>query len=323
MKQQIFEQRRQPLWQRYCEILAVLQGRKKRPKEGESISSHAFPSLYRHLCSDLALARTRGYSLQLIEKLERWRAEGHALLYQPRGELLRSMVGFVARDFPRQVRQEWRLTLLCSLLLFGPMVLLAWAIGSNPDFVYRILSPEQIASVESMYEPGNSLRRGAAGDIYMFTYYIMNNIGVALRTFAGGLLLGIGSGAILLYNGLFIGAVTAHLSFEGYHETFWSFVIGHGSLELPAIALAGVAGMRLGLAVLMPGQLSRLDALRLSARQAVHLLYGVMLMLFLAAGLEAFWSASGFAPLIKYSVGGLLWLLVLAYFLFAGRQPHV
>lgn len=323
MKQQTFEQRRQSQWQRYSETLAVLRGRKKQDKAGQAFSSEAFPSLYRRLCSDLALARTRGYSLELIEQLERLRAEGHALLYQPRSELLRNMVGFVARDFPQQVRQEWRLTLLCSVLLFGPMLLLTWAIGSNPDFVYRVLSPEQVASIESMYDTNRDFSRGAEGDVFMFAFYIMNNIGVALRTFAGGLLLGIGAGAILLYNGLHIGAVTAHLSFEGYHETFWSFVIGHGSLELPAIVLAGVAGMRMGLALLMPGALSRLDALRHSAGQAVHLLYGVMLMLFLAAGLEAFWSASGFAPMVKYVIGGLLWLLMLAYFVFAGRQADV
>jgi uncharacterized membrane protein SpoIIM required for sporulation len=43
------------------------------------------------------------------------------------------------------------------------------------------------------------------------------------------------------------------LSFEGYHENFWTFVIGHGAFELPAIVLAGVAGARMGMSLLLPG----------------------------------------------------------------------
>jgi hypothetical protein len=45
-------------------------------------------------------------------------------------------------------------------------------------------------------------------------------------------------------------------------------------------------------------------------------------MLLIAAVIEAFWSSSAAAVEIKYGVAGLLWLLVLYYLGFAGREAH-
>ncbi|MCC5866007.1 MAG: stage II sporulation protein M [Wenzhouxiangella sp.] len=312
MKQEQFVASRKQRWEHYQALLAKLTQREKLPAAGE------FPAQYRRLCNDLAVASARGYSLGLIRQLQSWIRDGHALLYRSRPSLAQNFVAFFSRDFPSLVRAEWRLLALCSLLLFGPMLWLFWQIGSTPEFVYRVLSPEAVESYERMYARSAG-GRGADNDVMMFAFYIMNNIGVSLRTFAGGLLFGIGSAVILLFNGVMIGAVAAHLSFEGYHQNFWTFVIGHGAFELPAIVLAGVAGLRMGLSLLLPGPFSRLDALRISARRAVTLLYGVIAMLVLAAGLEAFWSASPAPAAIKYVVGGLLWLVVLAYFSLAGR----
>lgn len=313
MKQADFIARRRERWERYQNQLKALRQRNRRDVPDD------FPGQYRRLCNDLALARSRGYSLSLVERLQRWVMEGHAFLYRPQARLDRRVGAFFAHEFPALIRQEWRLSLLCCLLLFGPMLWLAWLIGTTPEFVYRILTPETISQVEQMYADAPNRGRDADSEVFMFAFYIMNNIGVALRTFAGGLVFGIGSVAILLFNGLHIGAVAAHLSFQGYHENFWTFVIGHGALELPAIALAGVAGARMGLSLLLPGQFGRLTALRRSARNSVRILYGVMTMLLLAAGLEAFWSANDLPASIKYAVGGALWLLMLGYFLLAGR----
>jgi uncharacterized membrane protein SpoIIM required for sporulation len=320
MRQRDFIAARQARWDIYASQLKNLRkgGRKSASNEKhDEVAS--FPENYRALCNDLALARTRGYSLSLVDRLEHWVMQGHAFLYQPRSSLSRDIGRFFSREFPALVRQEWRLSLLACLLLFGPMVWLFWYIGSTPEFVYRVLSPDMVDTYESMYSGEAKRYRTAEDDLVMFAFYVMNNIGVALRTFAAGLVFGIGAALILLFNGIQIGAVAAHLSFEGYHQNFSSFVIGHGAFELPAIALAGAAGARMGLSLLMPGGLSRLDALRYGARRAVRLLYGVIAMLLLAAGLEGFWSASAVPASTKYIVGTALWLLVILYFLFAGR----
>jgi uncharacterized membrane protein SpoIIM required for sporulation len=148
----------------------------------------------------------------------------------------------------------------------------------------------------------------------MFGFYIQNNISIAFRCFAGGLLLGIGTLFVLLFNGMFMGGIAGHLTRLDYVDTFYPFVVGHGAFELTAIVFSGAAGLRLGYAILNPGQLSRLDGLRQAGREVVPMLYGIVLMLIIAALLEAFWSSSSSLSIaIKYSVGALLWSLVLLY----------
>ena len=57
--------------------------------------------------------------------------------------------------------------------------------------------------------------------------------------------------------------------------------------------------------------------------RSVRLIGGVIVLLVLAAFIEAYWSSMTFAePSVKYAVGAALWLLVLSYLLLAGRGAH-
>ena len=135
------------------------------------------------------------------------------------------------------------------------------------------------------------------------------------------MVVGIGTLLVLLFNGMFIGGIAGHLTRLDYVDTFYPFVIGHGSFELTAIVFSGAAGLRLGFAILHPGQFSRLDALRLAGRDVIPMLYGIVIMLIVAAFLEAFWSSSSTLPIaVKYSVGAALWALVLGYCLSGWRR---
>jgi uncharacterized membrane protein SpoIIM required for sporulation len=143
---------------------------------------------------------------------------------------------------------------------------------------------------------------------------------IGFQTFAGGLAFGVGSVWFLGANGVIIGAVAGYLTQVGYSETFWSFVSGHSSPELLAIVVSGAAGLRLGLALIAPGGLTRKSALMAAAKPAVRLMYGAAVMFGLAAFVEAFWSPItevGFE--VKVAVGLAGWVLAFAYFLFAGR----
>jgi uncharacterized membrane protein SpoIIM required for sporulation len=148
----------------------------------------------------------------------------------------------------------------------------------------------------------------------MFGHYIMNNISIGLRTFAGGLLAGVGTILVLLANGLNIGAVAGHLQAIGHGDPFWRFVAGHAPLELTAIVIAGGAGLRLGVDLVAPGRRRRRDALVHAGRIGARLCLGVAVMLLLAAFVEAFWSSTQSIPAgIKYGVSALLWTLVLGW----------
>ena len=323
MKQSLFELRHQAGWQRFAERLDALEKGK-----APAASDETFARDYRSICHQLALAQERGYSSHLIDPLQLLAMRGHQQLYRHRHPLGAQLLGFVLAGFPRLVRTEWRLVAIASVLFFGSLIGMGLLVHGFPDLIYSVIAPEQVAEMESMYDPqssriGQTLERAADADWMMFGYYIMHNIGIAFQTYATGLLFGLGSLFFLFFNGLTIGAVAGHLTGIGYGQTFWSFVIGHGAFELTAIALAGAAGLKLGWALLAPGALRRGEALRQAAKVSVQLIYGVMLFLLIAAFIEAYWSSMTWpGPTIKYTVGVTLWALVIAYLVFAGRTRH-
>jgi uncharacterized membrane protein SpoIIM required for sporulation len=100
----------------------------------------------------------------------------------------------------------------------------------------------------------------------------------------------------------------------------WSFVAPHGSLELPAILIAGGAGFRLGHSMLFPGSLRWRDSVAQGGIEATRLVSGVIPMLVIAGSLEGFFSPSHAPVGLKFAVGGLLFTLLLLW-LFRPVKP--
>ena len=280
------------------------------------------PERFRRVCQGLALATDRRYSAELIERLNLLAMRGHHALYANRRRESQQVLEFMLAGFPRLVRSEWRLVSAAALLFFGPLLVLVAVLQAFPDFVTYVLTPEQIASFHSMYDPSNKRlgMREADDNIMMFGFYVWNNVRIGFQTFAGGLLACVGSVYFLGANGVIIGAIAGYLTHAGFSQTFWSFVAGHSSLELIAIVLSGAAGFRLGLAVIAPGGRSRKAALVAAARPAVRMMYGAAVLFFAAAFVEAFWSPLTEVPYnVKIAAGIAGWVLILAYLLLAGR----
>jgi uncharacterized membrane protein SpoIIM required for sporulation len=289
----------------------------------KSFDPAQMPARYRRLCQSLALAADRQYSPALVDRLNRLALRGHHALYENRRRQTQRVVEFMLAGFPALLRQEWRLVLAAALLFFGPLIALIVLLQIFPGFVHYLLAPEQIASFHEMYDPAARRlgMREADTSLLMFGFYIWNNVRIGFQTFAGGLFFGVGSIWFLASNGVVIGAVAGYLTQAGYSETFWSFVAGHSSFELLAIVFSGAAGLRLGLALIAPGNLSRKAALVAAAKPAVRMMYGAALMFFIAAFVEAFWSPLTEFPFgVKITVGIAAWGVLLAYVAFAGRS---
>lgn len=342
MKQAAFIEQNQLVWQRFEELLNKLEQRTWLPgrlarriattgnnKSEESLKDvevsaelTEFAQLYRSVCQYQSMAKTRQYSSHLVGKLDDLVLRGHQILYQQKSASLSALIKFILIEFPGLVRKEYKLFWLATAFLYLPAVLVFFAVMINPDFIYTVMSSGDVQNMESMYNPANSHfgeERGSSSDFGMFGFYIMNNIGVGFRAFALGLTLGLGTIAVLVLNGLMLGAVLAHLLLVGYFLTISSFVIGHGSFELTAFVISGMAGLKLGYSILNPGNMRRSRALRMASASAVKLVFGAFIMLVIAAFIEAFWSSTAaLAYSIKYTVGGGLWLLLGWYFLKSG-----
>ena len=289
----------------------------------DGLADEDVPSRYRRLCQQLALARRRGYSPQVTERLQVLMQRGHNLLYRPPPAPWRGALVFLLADFPRLVRAQ-RGCLWASLALFAlPMVLLFVLVQIRPELAYSVLSTAQLAEMEAMYDParaGQAFARDGQTDVQMFGYYVWNNVSIGFRTFASGLLAGVGTIFVLLFNGTFFGVIAGHLQAIGHGGPFWRFVVGHSAPELTAIVIAGAGGLRLGLALVAPGRLRRVDALVRAGRDGGRLCLGILVMLVFAAFVEAFWSSTGALPdALRFGVGGALWLLVLLWLWRGGR----
>ena len=320
MKQGQFEQLYQPLWHVLELEIIELEKNDGRLKGSELAS---FASRYRRLCHFHALAKDRHYSSHLVDKLGDLVVRGHQQLYRRKQPFMQQLISFIVAGFPHLVREQQRYIWWATAFMYVPGLLIYLAILWQPDLVYTITAPEQVSSFEAMYDPQNRTlgsARESDTNVQMFGFYISNNISVAFRTFASGILFGVGSIFFLVYNGLLMGAVAGHLTNAEFTQTFFTFVIGHGSFELTAICIAGAAGLKLGYALLAPGNLSRKESLKRAGHIAIQLVYGVIIMLVIAAFIEAFWSSNNILmPWQKYLVGGFLWALVLGYLVFSGR----
>lgn len=333
MKQSLFVARYGEDWRRFEAWLDAQEkfgnrrkGRTTRSATTTDMADRDVPAAYRRLCQHLALARERQYSAEIVDRLNDLALRGHHALYGARHRGGRGWRRFVLTDFPRLVRAEGRLVIAAALLFYGPLVALTVLLQQFPEFVHYLLDERQLGHMREMYDPAN-LRLGmreADTNLAMFAHYIWNNIKIGFQTFATGMAFGLGSLFFLIYNGLILGAVAGYLTAIGYGTPFWAFVSGHSALELTAIVISGAAGLKLGMAAIAPGLLTRKAALVAAARVAVRLMYGAALMFAAAALVEAFWSPHTLIPpAVKYAVGLGMWIVVLSYLLYAGRARRL
>ncbi len=316
MRQESFRREREERWRAFEAALRAL--------EDGAAPEADFPRSYRAICQDLALARERGFGALLVSRLEAAAMSGHRHLYGVRPQGGRRWINALLA-FPVALRREWRLLLVTSLLFYGTGAVTYAVVRAQPDVVYSVIGGEAAQQMEQMYDPEAphmGAPRGTSGDLAAFGHYISNNVSIGFRCFAGGILFGLGSIFLVVFNGLVLGGVAGHIVNIGYGETFWPFVIGHGSFELTAIIVCGMCGLRLGLALTAPGRRLRGHALRSAARGVLPLLYGGTAMLFVAAIIEAFWSSKHdlWPTPLMYGVGAGLWLFVLGSLALAGRD---
>lgn len=308
-------------WHRFEQLLSKRAG--QRFKDGADPVD--FPKQYRALCRDLNLARARRYSLPLVERLNSLVWKGHYFLYQSRGEGWFRAVALLIHDFPSTVRRFAIPILLCHVLFYGAAGITFLYTFDDRERAVAIVGEEAAENMLDMYDPGEDhfLRpRGVENDADMFGFYIYNNISVGFRTFASGGLAGIGSLFYILFNAVSFGAVAGLLVNAGFGHTFFPFVIGHGSFELTAILIFGLAGFLLGGSIIAPGRMSRAEALKKAGTEVLPLLAGATLFLFFAAAIEAFWSASVIPASTKYLIGAGLWAFVFLFLIFGGRNAH-
>jgi uncharacterized membrane protein SpoIIM required for sporulation len=277
-------------------------------------------ALYRAVCADLMRAQGSGYAPDVIALLDGLAARGHNALYSAPPYRLGAVWDLLAVDFPRTLRKHRRFLALSAALFILPGLLGFFAARASRAFALHVLPESTAEMMEKSYAEGFNKGRSEGQDASMAGFYVYNNIGIAFRCFATGVLLGLGSAFFLIYNGLVIGAVAGLVTSAGHGRNLLTFTCGHSSFELSAIVISGMAGMVMGYALVETNGLTRWASVRRRGRDLAILVLGAAFMLLIAALIEGFWSPSGVPAQVKWVVALVNCTMVGLYFTLAGRE---
>jgi uncharacterized membrane protein SpoIIM required for sporulation len=275
--------------------------------------------LYRQTAADLSAAREYAANAQLASYLNQLLGRAHNLVYTARPARSRSVLDFYIRTFPAVFRRTWRYTAAATaLFVVGGIAGLAMS-AADPGFHRFILGGRMMDTIERREMWTHSI---VSVKPLASSAILTNNLSVAFSAFAMGILAGLGTLYIMVFNGVMIGVIGSACYRAGMSMDLWSFVAPHGALELPAIFIAGGAGLVLARGVLAPGPLPRRDAIAEAGALAIRLLLGVLPLLIIAGIIEGFVSPTALDPSLKLTIGASMFVL-LALYVLAVRPSRV
>jgi uncharacterized membrane protein SpoIIM required for sporulation len=309
-------------WQELARILDRVQKGGLRQLSPEELID--LGRLYRRAAADLARARASGLDARQIEHLNALVGRAYAYVYTTETRGRSSIVTFFAREFPQSVRR-------CAPFIGAALAvfLVAAAIGliatyRDADAPNALLGPGWSASLEGITRRHTGKKDWLPGEMRPIASsgIMTNNIMVSILAFSLGVLGCLGTLFIMFFNGLMLGAIAAAVDQRNVALGFWAFAAPHGVIELPAIFIAGGAGLLLGYAVINPGDVPRGVALRQAGGEAIQLVMGVAAMLVVAGLIEGFFSPSLLPEGLKYGLAVVLAVSLVAYLTLAGREPE-
>ncbi|MHB9002884.1 MAG: stage II sporulation protein M [Coriobacteriia bacterium] len=319
MNEQVFIDGSREIWERLA--ASVKAARTHGIASLEPATLRVLHEDYRRTAADLAYAQTHFAGSRTERHLNELVGLAHSELYGSAPRTIRSVWRFLSVGYPQLVRAHSREVLLAGGILFGAVALgLVLAQVNYP--LARIFIPESMRdTIGDRVDSGGDIAEVAAAIAPLLTAAITaNNVQVALMAFAGGMTFGAVTVYSLAVNGLLLGALGGTFALSGGSLYFWSMIVPHGSLELPAIMLAGASGLVLARALVSPGDLPRISALRAASPDAVRMVLGTLPLFVFAGIIEGFFTPAGVDPWLKIAFGGVIAMLLAAYLALAGRR---
>lgn len=280
-----------------------------------------FLRLYRRASADLARARAETSNPELIDSLNSVLGMAYSALYRRPSRGVRQTIHSVLATGAQAFRRQFVAVLLSLLTTLGASFISASILQFRPDLRPYVISSEMEPLFEHWRE-ADFERRTSGQNLLMSSFYASNNPRVAVTTSAIGVsTLGVGSFFLLVMNGQLLGALAWDMARVGKLGFLLSSIAPHGASELSGMIISGAAGYALGWAVIAPGKRRRLEALRERGKDALVLLAMGILMMYIAAPFEGFFSFNpGIPQWLKSVVGTLIFAGWCAYWGLYGRN---
>jgi uncharacterized membrane protein SpoIIM required for sporulation len=210
-------------------------------------------------------------------------------IYKKRRIRFRRLRTFWTHELPILVYESRRDFLIASLI-FG----LALAIGlvscaMDPEFVEIMLGADYVEMTRQNIASGDPMAvYKERGRFNMSLAITMNNLWVAFLTFIMGAIYGVGTLAILIRNGVMVGAFQYFFVKEGLFRESFLTIWTHGTLEISAIIIAGAAGLTMGRGLAFPGTFSRMRSFQRAAKRGLKIMVGISPIFILAGFIEGY-----------------------------------
>jgi uncharacterized membrane protein SpoIIM required for sporulation len=321
MNEESFVDRREVEWKRLAALCDTADWSIKKLSDSEL---REFVRLYRRVSTDLAVARTKSTNVPLISFLNDLVGRAYGILYRsPQKRFLPTLMNTIAVSAQTVRRNRWFL-LTSAIIFFGSALFIYGLMSWVPSVKEQVIPPAMQPLVdkwkEGSFDPRSSSEAGM-----MAAFYASNNPKTAIITGAVGAgSFGIVSVFFLFQNGAMLGALAHEVAPVGKLGFLLSSISPHGVPELSGAVVAGASGLLLGFALINPGRRRRADALKLVGKDAIVLLATSVVLMFIAAPIEGFFS---FQPMIpqwfKVAVAGISVCGWAALWIFFGRTPGV
>ncbi len=289
--------------------------------------------LYQQASGALARVSTQAAAPELTEYLEGLVGRAYAEIHETREHptRFRPLIWFL-HTFPATVRRHVRALIVSCVVTFGAAGLGAWFLAADGDAKEALLSsfPHLLGDPSDRVAEERALHAGTgdplAGRKAQFSGFLMqNNIRVSILAMSLGMTFGLGTALVLFINGLLIGAVCMDYLLAGEGVFLAGWLLPHGSIEIPAILLAGQAGFVLAHALVGWGKgIPTAARMRQIGPDLVTLIGGLAVLLVWAGVVEAFFSQYH-EPLLpaRVKIGfGAVQLVLLAVFLSLGGRAR-
>jgi uncharacterized membrane protein SpoIIM required for sporulation len=300
--------KRRPYWERLARLIAQADSSGLRGLSRAELEETAL--LYRQVASDLSTLRQDPSARAYSDHVNQLLARAHHIIYSTRRTSLGHLFRYMRDEYPAVFQRNLRYVLFALAITLSGTLLGAVVTLARPQFMRQMLGPQMVATIErhEMWTKSIVTIAPAASSGIM-----THNLSVCFVSFAGGIVFGLGPLYSMFLNGLLLGVLGVACQQHGMSIDLWSFVAPHGSLELPSIILSGAAGFRLGHGMLFPGFYRRRDSVAQAGVEAARLIAGIIPLLIIAGTLEGFFSPSSAPVWLKFTVGGVLFALLLLW----------
>lgn len=246
-------------------------------------------SLYLQLINDLAYAQTYYKKSKLIVYLNDLAVQVFQKIYQSKREDSNALVFFFKTDLPLIVHKYMRYVVYAFVLFIVSVLIGAVSAANEESFVRLILGNEYVNTTLQNIEKGDPVAIYKSGSNWgSFIGITFNNLKVGLTSFVLGVTGGIGTGYILLQNGIMLGSFQYFFQQEGVLGESMKGIWIHGAMEIFAIVIEGAAGLLLGASILFPKTHSRFTSFKRGIRDSIKIVISTMPFTIAAGFLEGF-----------------------------------